>query len=60
MVCKICNIEIDSAPFQVKEMMFGLRTVHTYYECNICEALQIETVPENLGVYYPDNYYYFN
>ncbi len=60
MVCKICNIEIETDPFQVKEMMFGLRTVHTYYECNICEALQIETVPENLGVYYPDNYYSFN
>lgn len=60
MVCKICNFEINSDPFQVKEMMFGLRTVHTYYECNNCEALQIETVPENLGEYYPDNYYSFN
>lgn len=59
MICKICNNEIESEPFQVKEMMFGLRTLHTYYECNNCEALQIETIPENLGVYYPDNYYSF-
>jgi SAM-dependent methyltransferase len=60
MVCKVCNIEIDSDPFEVKEMMFGIRTAHTYYECNNCEALQIETIPENLGIYYPDNYYSFS
>ena len=59
MVCKICNIEIDSAHVKVQEMMFGLKTVHTYYECNHCEALQIDTVPENLEKFYPDNYYSF-
>jgi SAM-dependent methyltransferase len=59
MICKICNVEIDSAPMQVQEMMFGLKTTHTYYECGQCEALQIETIPENLEKFYPDNYYSF-
>jgi SAM-dependent methyltransferase len=40
-------------------MMFGLKTKHVYYECQRCEALQIETIPSNLGDYYPDNYYSF-
>ena len=59
MICKICGIQIDSPPVKAKEMMFGIRSTHTYYECNICEALQIETVPEDLGIYYPGNYYSF-
>jgi SAM-dependent methyltransferase len=59
MICKICNVEIESAPVEVQEMMFGLKTKHTYYECDHCEALQIETIPENLGKYYPENYYSF-
>ena len=59
MICKICNVEMETAPVEAQEMMFGLRTIHIYYECNHCEALQIETVPENLGKYYPDNYYSF-
>jgi len=59
MVCKICSSEMDSSPMEVQEMMFGLRTAHTYYECNRCEALQIETIPKDLERYYPDNYYSF-
>jgi SAM-dependent methyltransferase len=59
MICKICNVEIESAPVEVQEMMFGFKTSHTYYECSHCGALQIETVPEDLGKYYPDNYYSF-
>jgi len=60
MVCRVCNSKIESGPILVKEMMFGFRTEHTYYECSNCEALVIETIPENLGQYYPDNYYSFN
>ena len=48
-MCKICNVKIESTPIAAQEMMFGLKTKHTYYECNHCEALQIEAIPENLG-----------
>jgi SAM-dependent methyltransferase len=60
MICKICNKEITADPFEVKEMMLGLKTRHTYYECADCEALQIETVPADPGRYYPDDYYSFS
>ncbi len=59
MICKICNTEIDTAPVHVKEMMFGLLTEHSYYECKYCEALQIEKVPADLEKFYPYNYYSF-
>jgi SAM-dependent methyltransferase len=59
MICKICNKEINSTPLEAREMMFGLKTVHYYYECKCCESLQIEMVPEDLALYYPDNYYSF-
>jgi len=59
MICKICDIEINSAPFHVVEMMFGIRSRHVYYECPVCEALQIETIPADMEIYYPENYYSF-
>ena len=58
MICKICNNELISA-LEAREMMFGFKTYHPYFECSNCEALQIETVPVDLGKYYPDNYYSF-
>jgi SAM-dependent methyltransferase len=57
MICKICNTTITSASFRVQEMMFGIKSFHIYHECANCESLQIETVPEDLHQYYPDNYY---
>jgi len=59
MICKICNTEIESEPLNVCEMMFGMRTVHAYFECPNCEALQIAQIPGDLDRYYPDNYYSF-
>src|SRR2546423_5819915 len=60
MICTICNNEIYPDFFQVKEMMFGIRSIHQYFECSHCEALQIEKVPGDLQRYYPDNYYSFS
>ena len=59
MVCKICSLEITSTPLVAREMMFGLKTLHNYFECDNCKALQIETIPGDLANYYPDNYYSF-
>ncbi|MEO6229300.1 MAG: hypothetical protein ABJB11_04145 [Ferruginibacter sp.] len=58
MFCKICNNELTLA-LKAGEMMFGFKTFHTYFECGNCAALQIATVPGDLGKYYPDNYYSF-
>lgn len=37
--------------------MFGLRDEFEYLECSNCGCLQLETIPQNLAAYYPDNYY---
>ena len=60
MICKICNKEIITASIVVKEMMLGLKSRHSYYECTECETLQIETIPADLTRYYPDDYYSFS
>lgn len=41
-------------------MMFGFRDEFTYFECTNCGCVQIQEVPENLGKYYPDDYYSFH
>lgn len=38
-------------------MMFGFRDEFTYFQCNICECLQIAEFPSNISKYYPKNYY---
>ena len=39
--------------------MFGFRDEFTYLECSKCGCLQIAKIPENMGKYYPSNYYSF-
>lgn len=58
-ICRICGSEKLSKTFDVREMMFGTRDVFSYAECADCKSLQISELPssENLGKYYPDNYY---
>jgi SAM-dependent methyltransferase len=41
-------------------MMFGTRKEFIYWECLGCGCLQISVVPNNLGDYYPKNYYSFS
>ncbi|MCF6190095.1 MAG: class I SAM-dependent methyltransferase [Cocleimonas sp.] len=56
--CRICeNIEHNTT-YEVREMMLGLRDMHTYFECASCGCLQIANVPENIQEYYPNEDYY--
>lgn len=55
--CPICDNAKGNRLFSAKEMMFGLRDDFEYVECANCECLRISNIPENLGDYYPDNYY---
>jgi len=57
MECKICHNTENNRQHKPKEMMLGLRDEHPYFECSECGCLQIESTPENLADYYPDNYY---
>ena len=40
-------------------MMLGTRDEFDYVQCGKCGCLQIEEVPDNLGEYYPQDYYSF-
>lgn len=40
-------------------MQLGLRDEFQYFECSKCGCLQIEAFPEDLGKYYPSDYYSF-
>jgi SAM-dependent methyltransferase len=54
--CRICGARC-SGPYHVNEMMFGLRHVFDYYQCDACGVLQISEYPEDLNKYYPSDYY---
>ncbi len=37
--------------------MFGSKETFSYFQCDSCDCLQIDTIPQNLQTYYPNNYY---
>lgn len=55
--CRMCKGKLEENSIRVKEMMFGTGDVFHYQECVDCGSLQIADIPDNLGDYYPDNYY---
>jgi SAM-dependent methyltransferase len=42
----------------VREMMLGTRDKFQYNQCSKCKSLQIESIPQDLGEYYPRGKYY--
>lgn len=57
MQCRICGSTGEHRTYVAKEMMLGLRDEHRYFQCVDCNCLQIETIPDELARYYPENYY---
>jgi len=55
--CKVCGNDHDNRFHTIKEMMFGTKHPFEYLECSKCETIQIIDPPEDLGFYYPDDYY---
>jgi len=62
MKCVACNSVLDntSKVYKVKEMMLGTGDVFDYVECKNCGTLQISDIPNDLSLYYPDDYYSFS
>ena len=60
MKCKICSNEENNTPYVLREMMFGTKEKFDYFQCSNCNCIQIKEVPQNLGDYYPSNYYSFS
>ncbi len=54
--CKICE-SATGTPHRVREMMLGTRDEFLYWECTNCGCLSLVDIPEDLGRYYPGNYY---
>lgn len=59
LTCEICHHTGNFPTYQVKEMMFGTAEAFTYAECPSCKTLFLANPPENMGDYYPQNYYSF-
>lgn len=56
--CRICGAGAGEWLYP-QEMMLGTREQFTYFRCASCDCLQLAEVPEDLGKYYPANYYSF-
>jgi SAM-dependent methyltransferase len=57
LTCRICGNREGNRLHRAREMMFGLREEFDYVECADCGCLQIAAVPEDLGRFYPADYY---
>ena len=60
MICKICRNAQNNVSHTVREMEFGIGEEFTYFQCPACGCLQLDTVPDDMGRYYPDNYFAFD
>lgn len=58
MKCKICGTATEAKIYKVREMMYGFRDVHDYFQCENCQCLQIIDFPKNIQNYYVDYYSY--
>lgn len=55
--CRICGTVGVHETYEVREMMFGTREYFSYFQCSNCQCLQIREIPDNLGRFYPSDYY---
>src|SRR5256885_6755871 len=58
MLCKVCQYQLESIQYKIKELHLGLREEFIYYRCNNCGILQLAEIPEHLSRYYPPSQYY--
>ncbi len=58
--CKICGNKKENVLFSAKERQFGTLEEFTYLICSACQCIQILTIPEEIGKYYPSEYYSFD
>ncbi len=57
--CRICGTRGDFALFHTREMLHGTRQPFDYFECASCGCVRITDVPDDLSLFYPDNYFSF-
>jgi SAM-dependent methyltransferase len=61
MVCLTCQFPRLGNSFVVREMAFGTREPFSYLQCDNCQSVQIQEIPQPdvLARHYPANYYSF-
>ena len=59
MQCRVCGSTQDHPVHDAREMMYGLRDTHRYFQCLACGCLQIEQIPADMARYYGAGYYSF-
>ncbi len=57
MKCRICENEEGNREYQAREMLYGYRDSHAYFQCSRCGCLQIAEFPRDMRRYYDDTYY---
>lgn len=57
--CRICGAE-GGTTFVAREMQLGMRDEFAYFQCPVCECLQIAEIPFDMSRYYPQDYYSFH
>lgn len=57
MICRICHFNGNGNRFSVNDKMFGGTKNFEYFECEHCGTLQITEIPEDMSIYYPNDYY---
>jgi SAM-dependent methyltransferase len=55
--CKFCGNEKENELILAEEKQLGMGDKFEYFVCFNCHCIQIKKVPEDLGKYYPANYY---
>lgn len=56
-ICDLCGNSSDNRIHTAREMQLGLGDEFHYLECTACGSLKLVDVPDDLGRYYPPNYY---
>jgi SAM-dependent methyltransferase len=56
--CRYCH-STQGTNFLAIERMLGMGGEFNYTSCNSCGSIQLSTIPEDLGPYYPRDYYSF-
>jgi 2-polyprenyl-3-methyl-5-hydroxy-6-metoxy-1,4-benzoquinol methylase len=56
-ICRVCQKPTSGPTFEIREMMFGLREKHQYFQCETCKSLQLSEIPADMNKYYDSSYY---
>jgi len=57
--CRYCHSS-QGTNFLATERMLGMGGEFTYTSCTSCRSIQLSSIPEDLGPYYPSDYYSFS